>query len=582
MKVTNPEDAFPHHLHLCNKQRLQDLVTQIQTQQNQQPQTTTTPTTTKTTATTLQPVQIVREKLETEGSQEISTTQPTISDKEISEQTEQKLSSAITDKNLSSLELKVRELWEHYLKEVDSWSALQEEKSKQISKLELQCQKQAEIIEENKSSLASEQLKRHKSEHLLKIIAETNPELSRIAPLQAGKLSNKQNEADNPDYQQKNESETELITHNDDEVAESEKVDQNEMKVKINQLTSQLEIEQDKIVKLQEIVADYHKEKREQKSRESLLEQRSQVGPRSLASRHSSAPLVKTLGESDDFFEEMFSEPKFLTLSSQMLLSNGFVTSSIGSIRLENVSQNGNFITIRNASVENDEELGLCILQQKLKGKTIASFRFPQRAKLRAGSKVNIWATSTSEARHLPPYDYIWKDQYKCVYGLECITVLCRPNGQAIAWYCGQHHYDGNLVEMNDLEMMRRRSRLIPMVETQIGEEVNKKGESIRREKTDTRLGTSEVRKHPHGFHFHMKEHPSSDTFREKSGGNDQTSLMRQTRLARTPDIVPELYAGGARTGMRALYRAWGGSANLVPVKSSAGMIRKMSAPQAA
>jgi len=611
MKVQNSEEMFPHHLHLCNKRRLQELIDEInkqtstesdQTPQNQQSENvdiTRKATTIKTDTEIVQNLE--QENPEKEPEQKSKTALKAQIDFKISEQNQKSETStdnleksndeATTDtqskdkcQTSPNIESKLQDFWDSYTEEISAWSSLKEQKTKQITKLEVQYQKQSAVIEELRLTLASEQINRHKNEHLLKIIIESNPDL------QAEYLSEKESgsiqKTDNEQHQenQLTELDSQVIETDSDEKQQSGY--QNEiaaLKVKLEQLTSQLETEQDKIAKLQEIVAEYHKEKtKEEKNREVLLEQRSQTGPRSLASRHSSAPLVKTLGGSNDFFEEMFNEPKFLTLSSQMLLGNGFVSSSIGNIKIDNVSQNGNFITFRNASIDSDEDLGMHILQQKLNGKTIASFRFPQRSKLRPGSKVNIWSASANEARNHPPFDYIWKDQYKCAYGLECITVLCKPNGQAVAWYCGQHHYDGNLPEVNDLEMLRRQSRLIPMVETQIGAEMNKKREFIKREHAESRVSVGEVRKHPHGFHYHTNEHPSADTFREKSAGNDQTSLMRQTRLSRTPDLVPELYTGGARTGMRALYRAWEGTPNLVPLKSSAGIIRKMSAAQVA
>ena len=568
------EGMFPHHLNLLNKTRLQEILSEVENhkkrlssleESQKEPE-----------------IPNLEEIAKDIGAENLENILDHIGEKS-SEEPEEKEEQVPPSQIFSETEAKLKEFKDCYVEEIDAWKAINEEISGKIENLEGLCQKQAEIIEATQSSLNSEQIKRHKSEHLLKIILKHNPALSQIHienTVQNKEITTNETAENDLNAEAKND---EVLTRNE-KVTNGYQGEISALKIKIKQLTGQLETEQDKITKLQEIITEYHQEKaKEEKQRETLLEQRSQNAPRSIASRHSSAALIKTLGESQDFFEEMFNEPKFLTLSSQMLLGNGFVSSSTGNVRIDNVHQNGGFIVLRNGSFDQNEEIGLFILQQKLNGKVIASFRFPQRAKLKAGSKINIWASSAPEGRNCPPSDYVWKDQYKCVYGLECITVLCKPNGQAVAWYCGQHHYDGNLPELNDLEMLRRQSRLIPMVETQIGESQRKQREFVRREKTEPRLATSyDVRKHPHGLHFHVPSHPSSDQFREKVLGNDQTSLMRHIRLSRTPDTVPELYTGGARTGVKALYRAWEGTPTLVPMKSSAGMIRKISSAQMA
>ena len=548
MIIESDDTVYPHHLHLTNKTNIREVIIQLELQTGP-------------------------------GTRQGSSSK----DSKVSIQDERQKSQPIPNEVLDRL----REFQQSYLREADGWNSLRDEKAKEIAKSESQNRTQTETIQKLTEALNSERIKRHKSEHTLKQILGNLDVFIEMSDAEREKFVADSEEIGEDDVKVDGKDATEDSENEKAEkVAKQEYVYQGEiesLKSELSQLKNQLEIEEDKVSKLQQIVAEYHQEKvKQEKNAEVMLEQRSQTGARSLASRHSSAPIVKSLGTGDDFFEEMFNEPKLLTLSSQMLLSNGFVTSSIGNIKIDNVHKEGKFIVIRNSSVDKDEELGMYILQQKLHGKVVASFRFPQRAKMRPGSKINIWASSATESRHLPPYDYIWKEQYRCAYGLECITVLCKPNGQAIAWYCAQHHYDGNLPELNDLEQLRRQNRLIPLTESQISEKQTRR-EFIRREQTEPLLKGND-RKHPHGFHFHMPPHPSSDTFREKTLGNDQTSVVRQMRLGRTPDIVPELYTGGARTGAKILYgfnALERGHTALVPLKSSAGMIRKVSAAAA-
>ncbi|KAG8537507.1 hypothetical protein GDO81_024410, partial [Engystomops pustulosus] len=45
-----------------------------------------------------------------------------------------------------------------------------------------------------------------------------------------------------------------------------------------------------------------------------------------------------------------------------------------------------------------------------------------------------VWA-SASGVPHKPPTDYLWKEQNKFVTEPKCTTILCNPNGQAVAWF---------------------------------------------------------------------------------------------------------------------------------------------------
>ena len=48
-------------------------------------------------------------------------------------------------------------------------------------------------------------------------------------------------------------------------------------------------------------------------------------------------------------------------------------------------------------------------------------------------SSLQVWSASANGA-HDPPTHYAWNQLDKWGTGPECTTILCRANGQAIAW----------------------------------------------------------------------------------------------------------------------------------------------------
>lgn len=73
------------------------------------------------------------------------------------------------------------------------------------------------------------------------------------------------------------------------------------------------------------------------------------------------------------------------------------------------------------------------MIQQNVAGRPVTVFRFPPRTRLKALTHATVWSAQ-SLARHNPPSDFLWKDQHKWGTGPECTTILCKPNGQAVAW----------------------------------------------------------------------------------------------------------------------------------------------------
>ena len=52
-----------------------------------------------------------------------------------------------------------------------------------------------------------------------------------------------------------------------------------------------------------------------------------------------------------------------------------------------------------------------------------------------------VWSSINDPTLHNPPTDYFWKEQHKWGTGPECTTILCRANGQAVAWTTAAHRF---------------------------------------------------------------------------------------------------------------------------------------------
>jgi len=89
------------------------------------------------------------------------------------------------------------------------------------------------------------------------------------------------------------------------------------------------------------------------------------------------------------------------------------------------------------------------MVQQNVGGNPVAVYRFPPRAKFPANSTITVWSGTNDAILHQPPSDYVWKEQLKWGTGPECTTILCKPNGQAIAWTTAAHRFTKNMFEEN-------------------------------------------------------------------------------------------------------------------------------------
>ncbi|XP_043943597.1 lamin tail domain-containing protein 1 isoform X2 [Protopterus annectens] len=158
---------------------------------------------------------------------------------------------------------------------------------------------------------------------------------------------------------------------------------------------------------------------------------------------------TNTLGKGQDYFTTLFKELKKEAMqpsayeskerpSSAVSDYSTASSSAVGNVKIADVSSNGHYVRLLNCSPDIEEDIGGYILQQNIQGHPVAFYRFPPRTRMKAASTVTVWAAA-SKASHNPPLDLLWKEMHKFGTGTECTTILCKPNGQAIAWYTPRH-----------------------------------------------------------------------------------------------------------------------------------------------
>nr|XP_010335625.2 lamin tail domain-containing protein 1 isoform X2 [Saimiri boliviensis boliviensis] len=163
--------------------------------------------------------------------------------------------------------------------------------------------------------------------------------------------------------------------------------------------------------------------------------------------KHDESPII---GDGEDYFLSLFGDSKNRIAHSSYTekTSKYFSTileevgqctsSSLGDVKIAEVNVKGLFIKLINSSLDKEMAIGDHILQQNVNGQTISLYQFLPNIIMQANSTVTVWAAA-SEAKHQPPSDFLWKEQDKFRASPDCITILCEPNGQAVAWYTPIH-----------------------------------------------------------------------------------------------------------------------------------------------
>ncbi|XP_023499030.1 lamin tail domain-containing protein 1 isoform X2 [Equus caballus] len=162
------------------------------------------------------------------------------------------------------------------------------------------------------------------------------------------------------------------------------------------------------------------------------------------------APEPGVTGEGEDYFLSLFGDSKKLNAHSlhaektwkhfSMILEEvgQSRSSALGDIKIAEVNVKGLFVKLINSSLDKELEIGDHILQQNVNGQIICLYRFLPNIIMQANSTVTVWAAA-SEAKHQPPADFLWKEQNKFKTSPNCTTILCKPNGEAVAWYTPIH-----------------------------------------------------------------------------------------------------------------------------------------------
>ncbi|XP_059791463.1 lamin tail domain-containing protein 1 isoform X1 [Balaenoptera ricei] len=155
------------------------------------------------------------------------------------------------------------------------------------------------------------------------------------------------------------------------------------------------------------------------------------------------------IGEGEDYFLSLFGDSKKLVHSfhtkkiwkhfSMILEEVGQSRSSaLGDIKIADVNVKGLCVKLINSSLDKELEIGNHILQQNVDGQTVSLYQFLPNIIMQANSTVTVWAAA-SEAKHQPPSDFLWKEQNRFRTSPNCTTILCKPNGEAVAWYTPIH-----------------------------------------------------------------------------------------------------------------------------------------------
>lgn len=153
------------------------------------------------------------------------------------------------------------------------------------------------------------------------------------------------------------------------------------------------------------------------------------------------------LGQGKDYFQTLYSDVRHrqnggMTGTVNRQADRNFTaelltrssSSALHDLHIVEIQRDGKFVRLANSSNTVDYQLGNYILQQNIGGHPVAVFRFPPRVHCSALATVTVWSEGCETALHCPPSNFIFKGKQKWSTGSHVSTILCQPNGQAIAW----------------------------------------------------------------------------------------------------------------------------------------------------
>uniref|UniRef100_A0A0B7BEK0 LTD domain-containing protein n=1 Tax=Arion vulgaris TaxID=1028688 RepID=A0A0B7BEK0_9EUPU len=224
-------------------------------------------------------------------------------------------------------------------------------------------------------------------------------------------------------------------------------------------------------------------------------------------------------------------------------------SSAIGDLKILEVSTDGKFVTILNDG-PTVFELGGYMIQQIVGGYPVAVFRFPADTKFSSDSTITLWSAKNDPSVHNPPTDFFLKDQKKWVSGPQCTTVLCRANGEVVAWTLATHRFtkDAFLETSTHKESIdendKNSSKYIEDIDTNNGDilkelklDVGPKPDPVYLRRAKKQLPSLVPSKHPHGLNTVSPVHPHTGQPRPFFFGLPQKkyrSLRIGSKISRT------------------------------------------------
>lgn len=242
----------------------------------------------------------------------------------------------------------------------------------------------------------------------------------------------------------------------------------------------------------------------------------------------------RSLGKGKDYFEEMFDKNKDLLVLGQGYRVgrnhvskaptppifneyNATTSSAIGNLCILEINDEGKFVRLYNAD-QKDAEIGCYMIKQNVGGHPVIVFRFPPRTKFPRNSIITVWAAECdNDVFHDPPSNYVWDAQVKWGVGPEFTTILCKPNGQAIAWTNAAHKFNPQLSPQIPITPVHIRTMQRTAIDSPIETKPSYRNEIaldlrnsshacdknlvfLKREKQNTISNPVQCVKHPHGL----------------------------------------------------------------------------------
>ncbi|KAF6019498.1 LMNTD1 [Bugula neritina] len=219
---------------------------------------------------------------------------------------------------------------------------------------------------------------------------------------------------------------------------------------------------------------------------------------------------------------------------------NQHSSSATGDIRIHEVKPDGKSICLVNMSNDKDIDFSGYALKQQVGGCPVALYRFPPKTMFAAKSYITVYSGCNDVILHQPPTQFVWREQDRWGTGPECTTILCKPNGQAVAWMTAAHRFGDISMETKNVDGL---SSDLPTFTRNLNAPQQEMLLLKRQKESPPSLAPP---KQPHG-NAYCQVHSSYNEKRVKDLGNDNSSNHRQARCQAmaVPDKVPgEPYAG--------------------------------------